>query len=62
MSIISHWLGEESEDDGSYYSLAESSNDEVDDILIKDAAEIDDSSPNSAAENDVLINSAVSTA
>ena len=62
VSIISHWLGEESEDDDSYCSLAELSNDEVDNILIKDAAEIDDSSPSSAAENDVLLNSSVSTA
>ena len=43
-NIIRNWLGEESEDDGSYCSLAESSDDEVDDILIEGATETDDSS------------------
>ena len=43
-NIIRNWLGKESEDDDSYCSLAESSDDEVDDILIADAAETDDSS------------------
>ena len=43
-NIIRNWLGEEFEDSESYCSLAESSDDEVDDILIEDAAEIDDSS------------------
>ena len=61
-NIIRNWLGEESEDDDSNCSLAESSDDEVDDILIEDAAETDDSSSISAEESDVFINSVVSTA
>ena len=38
LNIIRNWLGEKSEDDDSYCSLAESSDDEVDDILIEVAA------------------------
>ena len=41
-NIIRNWLGEESKDNDTYCSLAESSDDEVDDILIEDAAETDD--------------------
>ena len=61
-NIIRNWLGEESEDNNSYCSLAESSDDEVDYILIKDAAETDDSSSSSAEKNGVFINSVVCTA
>ena len=61
-NIIRNWLGEESEDNDSNCSLAESNDDEVDDILIEDAAETDDSSSSSTEENNVFINSVVSTA
>ena len=61
-NIIRNWLGEESKDDDNYCSLAKSSDDEVDDILIEDAAETDDSSSCSGKENDVFTNTVVSTA
>ena len=61
-NIIRNCLGEKSEDDNSYCSLAESSDDEVDDILIAGAAETDNSSSSSVEENDVFMNSVVSTA
>ena len=61
-NIIMNWLGEESEDDDSYCGLAESSDDEVDNILIEDAAKSDNSSSSGAEQKDVLINSEVSTA
>ena len=49
-NIIRNWLGEESEDDDNYCRLTESSDDEIDDILIEDAAETDDSRSSSAEE------------
>ena len=61
-NIIRNWLRKESEDNDSYCSLAESNDDEVDDISIVDAAETDDSSSSSAEENDVFINYVVSRA
>ena len=61
-NIIRNWLWEETEDDDSNCSFEESSDDEVDDFLIEDAAETDDSNQNSAEENDVFISSMVSTA
>ena len=60
-NIIRNWLGKESEDDDSYCSLAESSDDEVDDILTEDAVQTDNSSSSSAEGNDVFINSVIST-
>ena len=61
-NIIRNWLEEESENDDGYCSLAELSDDEVDDVLIEDAAETDDNSSSSEEENDVFINSMVSAA
>ena len=61
-NLIRSWLEEDSEDDDTYCSIAESSDDEIQDVLVEDAAEADDSSSSSAEENDVLINSAASTA
>ena len=61
-NLIRSWLEEDSEDDDTYCSIAESSNDKIEDLLVEDAAEADDSSSSCAEKNDVLINSAASTA
>ena len=57
-NIIRNWLGEESEDDYRSCSLVATSDDEVNDILIENAAKTD----NSSSSNDAFINSVVSTA
>ena len=61
-NLIRSWLEEDSEEDDTYCSIAESSDDEIENVFVEDAAEADDSSSSSAEENDVLINSAASTA
>ena len=48
VNLIRSWLEEDSEYDDTYCSIAESSDDKIEDVLVEDAAEADNSSSSSA--------------